>query len=312
MGQATEGPRSHVPVMVAEVLEMFAPIHQGVMVDATYGGGGHSMNLLRELPPAVEILAVDRDPEAVAEAQRGKPPRLTVVQANYGELEDVLADHGIEKIAGALFDVGVSSDQLDSPERGFSYRHRGPLDMRMGPDAAPSAAELVNEWPMQRLAEVIRVFGEERFALRIAEHIVASRPIADTLTLAEVVRNAIPAAARRRGGHPARRTFQALRIAVNDELGSLERGLEAALSHLEPGGRCVVISYHSLEDRIVKRRFSQGAQGCVCPPELPVCTCGRSVELVRLTRGPLRPSAHEIESNPRSRSARLRAVEKAA
>ncbi len=309
MGQATTEPGFHVPVMVSEVVQIFGSITEGVVADATYGGGGHSTALLRELPETVRIIAVDRDPAAVAQAQRSK--RLRVVRANFVELEGVLDREGIETLAGALFDLGVSSHQLGATERGFSFRTSGPLDMRMGPDAPYTASDVVNEWPEERLAEVIRAFGEERHASAVARAVVAARPLTDTLELAEVIRAAYPHRGRSRA-HPARRTFQAIRIAVNGELEALPLGLEAALSRLHTGGRCVAISYHSLEDRIVKRRFTEGAKGCVCPPELPACVCGKSVELIRLTRKPLRPTPEEVAANPRARSARLRAVEKAA
>ncbi|MFQ5966804.1 MAG: 16S rRNA (cytosine(1402)-N(4))-methyltransferase RsmH [Acidimicrobiia bacterium] len=310
MGQATTEPRFHVPVMTTEVVELFRPISRGVIVDMTYGGGGHSAELLRELEDAVRILAIDRDPAAVAQAREGA--RLRAVQANYRELEETLAREGITATQGVFFDLGVSAFQLTSAERGFSFRKKGPLDMRMGPDAPHTADELVNEWPQDRLAEIIFRYGEERYSRRIARAILAARPITDTLELAEVIRSAVPPGARGSPQHPARRTFQAIRIAVNDELQALKLGLEAAIASLEVGGRCVVISYHSGEDRLTKQRFATGAAGCVCPPELPVCTCGKSIELILLTRKPLRPSPSEVTANPRARSARLRAVEKAA
>lgn len=308
MGQASEE-RPHRPVMAEEVAEIFRSIGQGVIVDATFGDGGHTRRLLEILRPEVRILALDRDP-AVASAAGPLRPRVRLVEANFRRLADVLEEEGIDELAGALFDLGVSSRQLDDPSRGFSYRRPGPLDMRMGPDAPHTADELVNQWPVDRLGDVIRRLGEERFAGRIAQAIGEARPIQDTLELAEVVRAAIPAATRRRGGHPARRTFQALRMAVNDELGALRDGLEAGLASLRPAGRVAVIAYHSLEDRLVKRRFAAGASGCICPPELPECVCGQAPELRLLTRRPLRPTSAEVAANPRARSARLRAGEK--
>ena len=323
--------------MAEETIEMFKEISQGILVDATFGGGGHTRRLLEALGDGVRFLAFDRDPDAARnlppvepadEAPSKSQPddglswgrlkdglswgRVGLVQRSFGEIETVLDEEGIETIAGALFDLGVSSHQLDQPERGFSYKRSGPLDMRMGPDAPYSADELVNEWPEADLARVIHRYGEERFARRIAREIVQARPIVDTEHLADVVKTAVPASTRRTGGHPARRTFQALRIAVNDELGELERGLEGALSRLADNGRCVVISYHSLEDRIVKQRFAQGAQGCICPPDLPVCGCGRTAELRLVNRRAIRPSEEEVARNPRARSAILRAVEKVA
>lgn len=303
--------------MAEEVIELFRSLQEGLIVDTTYGGGGHSRRLLEELGNNVRILAFDRDPEAIAEAERRNSattsdPRLHIVNRNFREMNEVLTELTIESFSGALFDLGVSSHQIEEGTRGFSYRIPGPLDMRMGPDARYTASELVNEWPEAELAAAIRAFGEETFAARIARGIVAARPVTDTVQLADIVRTAIPAARRRTGGHPARKTFQALRIAANDELGALQEGLDGALSRLVPGGRCVVISYHSLEDRIVKRRFAAGAAGCTCPPDFPVCVCEPAAELRLLTRKPLRPTPDEVLANPRSRSARLRAVEKVA
>lgn len=297
--------------MAEEVVELFRPVRSGLLIDATFGGGGHSRRLLAELSEQVRILGLDRDPAAVAQgASMGE--RVDVVNRNYRELTEVLRERGVKSAAGALFDLGVSSRQVEEGTRGFSYRQRGPLDMRMGADAPFSAEEVVNRWSEADLASVLRRFGEERFAGRIAAAIVAARPIPDTIALAEVVKAAIPAATRRTGGHPARRTFQAIRIAVNQELEALHEGLEAALEVLAPGGRCVVISYHSLEDRIVKRRFAARTRACECPPDFPVCVCGKTVNWRLLTRTPLRPTPAEIAANPRARSARLRAIEKVA
>jgi 16S rRNA (cytosine1402-N4)-methyltransferase len=308
MGQASEE-RAHRPVMAEEVAEIFRPIEEGVIIDATFGDGGHSRRLLEILSPEVRILALDRDP-AVVSAAEALRPRVRLVEANFRRLADVLEEEGIDELAGALFDLGVSSRQLDDPSRGFSYRRRGPLDMRMGPDAPHTADELVNQWPVAQLGDIIRRLGEERFAGRIAQAIAEARPLQDTIQLAEVVRLAIPAATRRRGGHPARRTFQALRMAVNDELGALRDGLEAGIAALGLAGRVAVIAYHSLEDRLVKRRLAAGATGCTCPPELPECVCGNTPELRLLTRRPVRPTAAEVAANPRARSARLRAAER--
>ncbi|HDL49124.1 MAG TPA: 16S rRNA (cytosine(1402)-N(4))-methyltransferase RsmH [Actinobacteria bacterium] len=303
MNQTPDKNAYHRPVMVDEVVDLLRPVPDGIIVDATYGGGGHSRALARQL--GHPILAIDRDPDA-ASLSAGVRAR------NFRDLASLLEEEGVDEISGALFDLGVSSHQLDEPARGFSYRTHGPLDMRMGPDAATAAGEMVNEWDENDLARILRTLGEERFADRVARAIVRARPIRDTVQLADVVRDAIPAATRRTGGHPARRTFQALRIAVNEELEALESGLDAAVDSLTPGGRCVVISYHSLEDRIVKRRFLSGSQGCVCPPDLPVCGCGQSAELRILTRRPVTPREEEIAGNPRARSAKLRAAEKVA
>ena len=300
----------HRPVMAEQVTDLLRPIlRQGVTVDATFGGGGHTRALLAADRKA-QVLAIDRDPDAAAQTA-GIGRRVRFVAADFRRLDEVLDEEGIDEIAGALFDLGVSSHQLDVGERGFSYHQSGPLDMRMGPQADIDAGTIVNTWDRDRLATAFRRYGEEPHAARIADAIVAGRPFVDTAQLAAVVADAVPARARR-SGHPARRTFQALRIAVNDELGALAEGLDIALRVLRPGGRLVVISYHSLEDRIVKRRFASGLRGCVCPPELPICACGKTPELLPLTRKALRPDPAEVESNPRSRSARLRAVEKAA
>ena len=293
----------HLAVMTSEVVELLAPIVSGLVLDATFGAGGHARALIESIP-GVQILALDRDPSVRCEV-----PRTRLITSNFSALDEVLATEGIDEIAGALFDFGLSSDQLDDPDRGFSYHVGGPLDMRMGPDASVGAYELVNDAPVAELAAIIKRFGEERFAQRIARAIEAARPIEDTTRLAGVVADAVPAPARRRG-HPARRTFQALRIAVNDELDAISRGIDAALAALRPGGRIVVISYHSLEDRIVKRRLARGATGCVCPPDLPVCGCGKSTELQLLTRGALKATPEETSVNRRARSARLRAAAK--
>ena len=300
----------HQPVLLDQVVELFAPVATGTIVDATFGGGGHSTALL-DAYPEVRVIGIDRDPAALGQAPAD--PRLSLVLANFADLAGVITDEisGPEcddpVVDGVLMDLGVSSHQLDAAERGFSYRHGGPIDMRMGPDANLDASEIVNTWPRHDLVGIFRRYGEERFAGRIADAIIAARPVDDTATLAEVVAAAVPARGRR-PGHPARRIFQALRIAVNDELGALETALESAVATLRPGGRIVVISYHSLEDRMVKQRFAVGAAGCTCPPDLPVCGCGNSSELRLLGR--VLPSADEIERNPRSRSAVLRAAER--
>jgi 16S rRNA (cytosine1402-N4)-methyltransferase len=295
----------HQPVMVAEVVEMLGPVPAGVVVDATYGGGGHAKELLRVLGRRHRVLGIDRDPESVARAeQRGG--RLKVVQGNFADLAALLSAEGIDAPVGFLFDFGVSSRQLDAAERGFSYRHRGPLDMRMDPGQETTADDLVNRLPASELARVIRRYGEEPAAERIAAAIVAARPIADTVQLAEVIASARPGRWRR--GHPARRTFQALRIALNDEITAIEAGIDQALELLAVDGRCVAISYHSLEDRTVKQRFAAASAGCVCPPDLPVCGCGAEPRFRLLTRGAVKPAPAEVASNPRARSARLRGL----
>ena len=305
----------HIPVMVSEVVEIFRPVAAGVVVDATFGGGGHSRALAEALEQ-VDILAIDRDEDALAEAE---PREVHTVHGNFADLAAIVdglrspgqwLDDG-RPIVGVLFDLGVSSHQLDTAARGFSYHRRGPLDMRMDAAAGDTAATVVNEWPVAELERILRRYGEERFARRIARAIDAARPVEDTEELAAVIAAAVPAPARRRR-HPARRTFQAIRIAVNGEIDALARGLDAGLDLVATGGRVAVITYHSLEDRVVKHRFAEGTAGCECPPRLPVCVCGKVSELRSLTRRGLTPSPEEVAANPRSRSARLRAVEKVA
>ncbi len=296
----------HVPVLAAKVVEAISVIEPAVVLDATFGGGGHTRALLAARP-GLRVIAVDRDPDAAAGA--AALHGVSFHLADFRDLESIVEEEGLDELDGAVFDLGVSSHQLDVGERGFSYRSPGPLDMRMGPDAAHDAGHYVNRVPVADLAGIIRRFGEERYAGRIAAAIVAARPIDDTARLAEVIAAAVPARARDHG-HPARRTFQAIRIAVNDELVALPAALDAALRLLRRGGRIAVISYHSLEDRIVKRRFAAGATGCICPPDLPVCGCGRTAELRLVPRRAIVPDEAEVAANPRARSARLRVAEK--
>ncbi|MBW3666848.1 MAG: 16S rRNA (cytosine(1402)-N(4))-methyltransferase RsmH [Actinobacteria bacterium] len=298
----------HRPVLAEEVVGLIEPVTPGVVVDATFGGGGHTRRLLAELGDEVTIFGIDRDPEAVANARE---LGVTVVKGNFADMESLLGGILEEAPAAVLLDLGVSSWQLDTAERGFSYHGEGPLDMRMGPDTRLAAHQIVNEWDRAEIARIIRELGEDPMAERIARAIIENRPIETTTELSTVIAAAVPAA-RRRAGHPARRTFQAIRIAVNRELDSLRQGLEAALSLVKEGGRVIVISYHSLEDRIVKQRFASGARGCTCPPDMPVCGCGNTAELRLLTRKPVRPGPEEIESNRRARSAVLRAAERLA
>jgi 16S rRNA (cytosine1402-N4)-methyltransferase len=299
----------HRPVMADEVVDLMVPVPAGVVVDATFGGGGHAERLRSALGPGHRLLGIDRDPEAVAEAKR-MGEDVKVVRGNFARLGDILDGEGVTSLAGALFDFGVSAHQLEEPSRGFSFQNAGPLDMRMDPSQATTAADLVNGLPQTELAGLIRRLGEEPAANRIAAAIVRHRPIRDTAHLARVVAEAAPVPTRRL--HPATRTFQALRIAVNDELASIQAGLDAALDRLTVDGRCVAISYHSLEDRIVKQRFAAAVGGCTCPPEFPVCACGANPRFRLLTRGAMRPSPEEVASNRRARSARLRAVQKVA
>jgi 16S rRNA (cytosine1402-N4)-methyltransferase len=301
----------HEPVMLGEVVALLRAAPPGVFVDATAGGAGHAAAVL-DAAPGLDLIAFDRDPEAVAaSARRLAPfgPRARVVRDRFDHIGDHLDRLGIGSVSAFLFDLGVSSHQLDRADRGFSYRLDAPLDMRMDPDAPLSALDVVNGWSEAELTRLLAEHGESRFAARIAGRIVRARPLLTTAQLAEVVRDAIPAAARRRGGHPARRTFQAIRVAVNGELAILPGALDEMLARLAPGGRGVVLSYHSGEDRIVKDRFAAAASGgCVCPPGLP-CGCGATPTVRLLTRGSRRPSEAEVERNRRSGSARLRAVE---
>ena len=304
---------SHDPVMREEIVGVFADVPPGTILDATLGGGGHSEALL-ESRDDLDIIGLDRDPDAIEAAtdRLGRfGARFRTTMRRYDDIDGGLADHGVERLSGALFDLGVSSYQLDESSRGFSYRHDGPLDMRMGPDASWTADDVVNGYDVRRLADVIKRYGEERFASRIATAIVAARPIETTNQLAEVIVAAIPAPARRTGGHPAKRTFQAIRIEVNGELEALPLAIDAAIDRVVTGGRVAVLSYHSGEDRIVKQRMIAASDRCECPPELP-CICG-AVQTVRIVRKVAKkPSASEMERNRRSTSARLRVVERIA
>jgi 16S rRNA (cytosine1402-N4)-methyltransferase len=307
---------SHRPVLVDLVVELFAPVPPGVVVDATLGGGGHAEALL-DAHPHLSVLGLDQDPDAIAAATARLArfgDRVTVRRTRFDRLSEVVAEVlpalGLEGASGALFDLGVSSPQLDRPERGFSFRGHGPLDMRMDPSRPVSAADLVNGADEAELARLLRAYGDERFAVRIARAIVAHRPVTSTDELADIVRDAVPAPARRRGGHPARRTFQAIRIAVNDELAILPGTLDDAIDVLVPGGRCVAIAYHSGEDRIVKDRFRHAETGgWTGPSHLPTPAHVRPVVRL-LRRGGWTPSDAEVTHNPRAEAARLRAAEK--
>ncbi|HEX3328136.1 MAG TPA: 16S rRNA (cytosine(1402)-N(4))-methyltransferase RsmH [Actinomycetota bacterium] len=306
----------HRPVLADRVVELLLPAleHGGVCVDATLGRGGHAA-LILAAAPRCELVGIDRDPVALAATKPRLAPfggRVRLARDDFSNLASVLERLGIASIRGVLLDLGVSSPQLDDPDRGFSFRHPGPLDMRMDPSQSLSADTVVNAYAQKDLERVIRRNGEERFATRIAKAIVAHRPIGDTATLADTVKDAIPAPARRTGPHPARRTFQGIRMEVNQELEALTRVLPQCVDALEPGGRMVVLSYHSLEDRIVKRYFTQEANGCTCPPDLPVCVCGAEARVRVLTRRPLRASEDEIEANPRASAGKLRAAERIA
>ena len=312
-------PAVHVPVLLDRVTELLGPAcaaDGAVLVDATLGLAGHSLALLTA-HPALRLVGLDRDPDARAEAARrleaaGVADRVTLVPAVFDELPDVLDRFGLGEVQAVLFDLGVSSLQLDRPARGFSYAVDAPLDMRMDPGATRTAADVVNTYPARELARVLRVYGEERFASRIASAIERERarqPLTSTARLADLVRDAIPAATRRTGGHPAKRTFQALRIEVNDELGALTRALPAAVDALAVGGRVAVITFHSLEDRIVKQTLAAGAIDRT-PPGMPVPLPEHEPVLRLLTRGGEAPGDAEVAANPRAASARVRAAER--
>jgi 16S rRNA (cytosine1402-N4)-methyltransferase len=304
----------HVPVLLDRVVQLFAPVPPGWIVDATLGGAGHSAALL-ESRPDVRIIGLDQDDRALAAASRRLErfgDRAVVRHSRFDRLgdvvRDVLAGDTREGVSGVLFDLGVSSPQLDDGDRGFSYRHDGPLDMRMDRTRPRTAADVVNGMPADELARTLRTYGDERYATRIARAIVASRPLHTTGELARVVADAVPAPARR-AGHPARRTFQAVRIAVNDELGILAGAVDQAVDVLQPGGRVVALAYHSGEDRIVKDRFRQAVTGgCECPPGLP-CACGAVRRARFVKRGAETASPEEVAANPRAESVRLRAIE---
>ena len=305
--------------MLAEVLSELDPQVGDVVCDCTLGGAGHTVELAKRVAPDGLSIGIDQDDMALAAATerlaREVPEASTLLlKGNFGDLDELLVQAEVPGVDCFLFDLGVSSPQLDIPERGFSYHEDAPLDMRMNSgNHTLTAAEVVNTYNEADLARILRVYGDERFASRIAKRIVARRakePIETTLQLVDVIKEAIPAAARRTGGHPARRTFQALRIEVNHELDVLDQGLRAAIRWANPGGRICVISYHSLEDRIVKHVFSELSQGCTCPPDLPVCVCGHVPIVDVRTRKPLVASDEEVAANPRSRSALMRVAVK--
>lgn len=295
-------------------MRLLAPRPGDIAVDCTLGGGGHTKAMWQKMECSGRLIAIDQDLVAIANAKATLPPEITVVHDNFRNLHSILLALDITKADRIFFDLGVSSPQLDEPERGFSYQHDAALDMRMNSTSGTTAAQLVNELPETELASIIWDYGEERWAKRIAEFIVARRsqegPIATTGQLVDVIKRAIPAGARRDGPHPAKRTFQALRIAVNHELDVLSSALETAIDVLAPGGRVAVITFHSLEDRIVKQVFREQEKGCVCPPRLPVCVCGQKPKVAVITKKPVLPQSEEIERNPRSRSAKLRVAER--
>ena len=305
----------HEPVMLHEVLDALELKSGSVVCDCTLGGAGHSVRMAQAIGEDGLLIGIDQDDMALEAAAKrldaeapGVPHKL--LKGNFGDLDELLCQAEVPGVDGILFDLGVSSPQLDIPGRGFSYNEDAPLDMRMDPGTNTlNAAEVINTYTEADLARILRVYGEEKFASQIAREIVRrrqERPFETTVELVDAIKAAIPAAARRHGHHPARKMFQAIRIEVNHELDVLERGLEAAVRWLNPGGRICVISYHSLEDRIVKRLFQKRSQGCTCPPDLPVCVCGNVPVLKVITRKPLVASGEEVKRNPRARSAKTR------
>lgn len=306
---------SHRPVLLDECIEGLAVKPDGIYVDGTCGGGGHSFEIAKRLTSG-RLIGIDQDEDAVRAASQRLSvygDRVTVVRSNFSELSDVCAELGISKIDGILIDLGVSSFQLDEADRGFSYSADAPLDMRMDRRRELSAYEVVNTYSEEALKRILFEYGEERFSAKIAERIVSERaqnPIRTTLELSEIIKNAIPAAARNGGHHPAKRSFQAIRIEVNGELDVIAPTVNAATSLLNEGGRMAIITFHSLEDRIVKQAYSKLAEGCICPKSFPVCVCGNKPKIKIITKKPILPSSKELEENPRSRSAKLRIAEK--
>ena len=305
----------HVSVLLEECLDGLNIKPDGIYVDGTLGGAGHSSRIAARLTTG-RLIGIDRDPVALKAAGERLAPwkdRVTLVHANFCEIRQVLDDLGIEGVDGILLDLGVSSPQLDEAERGFSYMADAPLDMRMDGGAALSAHAVVNTWSQDELKRILYEYGEERYAPQIAAAICrrrAEKTIETTLELTDIIRSAMPAAALREKQHPAKRSFQAIRIAVNDELGAVETVMDTAASCLNPGGRLAIITFHSLEDRIVKNGMAKDAKGCICPPNFPVCVCGNKPKVKLITRKPITSSDEELERNPRARSAKLRVCEK--
>ena len=305
----------HVTVLLEETVDAVVTNPSGIYVDCTLGGAGHSSKVLSKLEATGKLICFDQDILAIRHAKEifGEDQRVTLVNRNFVSLEETLKELNLLSVNGILFDLGVSSPQLDEAERGFSYMQDAPLDMRMDPSSTLTAREIVNTWREEDLAQLIWKYGEERWSKRIAQFIVLTRNerlLETTGDLVQAVKAALPAAVRRSGPHPAKRAFQAIRIAVNDELGVLDRVLDQALRCLDHGGRIAAITFHSLEDRIVKDRMKSWLGRCTCPPELPICRCNSMTLAKVLTRKPILPSEEEVEQNPRSRSAKLRVAEK--
>ena len=305
----------HISVLLQECIDGLNIQPNGVYVDGTLGGAGHSGQIVRKLDTGL-LIGIDRDPvalKAAGERLASFGPRVKLVHSNFCEMAEVLKNLDISGVDGILLDLGVSSPQLDDGSRGFSYMADAPLDMRMNAEDSLTAYEVVNTWSQEELKRILYDYGEERYAPQIASAICRRRenaPISTTLELVDVIRGAMPPAALREKQHPAKRSFQAIRIAVNDELGSVERAMKAAIPLLNPGGRLVIITFHSLEDRIVKNAMVEASKGCTCPPNFPVCVCGKKPKVKLITKKPITASAEELEVNPRSRSAKLRICEK--
>lgn len=306
----------HVPVLYEECMENLRIITDGIYADGTLGGGGHSMGIGRKLGPEGTLIGIDRDTDALEAAGKRLEPlecRKIFVHDNYSNIKEILEEHGIPGLNGALLDIGVSSFQLDNADRGFSYMHDAPLDMRMNRDDSFSAYDVVNGYDKRQLTEIIKNYGEERWASRISDFIIKKRetgPIETTGELVDVIKAAIPASARREGPHPAKRTFQAIRIEVNGELEQLKKAVDEFCDVLLPGGRLCIITFHSLEDRIVKEAFNRRLDPCTCPKEFPVCICGKTADVVKVTGKPIVSGKDELSNNPRARSAKLRVIEK--
>ena len=306
----------HIPVLLDECIDYLAIKPDGVYCDGTIGGGGHASRIAGKLSDRGTLVGIDKDADAIA-ASRGKLAgascKKIFVQSDYADIKEVLSDQGLKTIDGALLDLGVSSYQLDNKERGFSYMQDAPLDMRMDRSGGLSAYDVINGYDGDAITRVISEYGEERWAKRISDFIVERRkkkPISTTGELVDVIKSAVPKGARRDGPHPAKRTFQAVRIEVNGELESLKKALDDFTDVLVPGGRLCVITFHSLEDRIVKETFNRRFDPCICPPEFPVCVCGRVGDIKKITKKPVVPGEGELEGNPRARSAKLRVIEK--
>ena len=306
----------HKSVLLQECIDALNIRPDGIYLDGTLGGAGHSSQIARRLTEGGRLIGVDRDRTALAAAKERLAPyadRVTLVPSTFAEIDAILESRGIPAGDGMLFDLGVSSPQLDDASRGFSYMADAPLDMRMDKDDALTAGAVVNTWPQGELRRILYDYGEERYAPQIAAAICRARekaPVETTLELVDIIRSAMPAQALREKQHPAKRSFQAIRIAVNDELGAVSRMMQAAVGRLNPGGRLAVITFHSLEDRIVKSEMQQAARGCTCPPEFPVCVCGKKPLVKLVTRKPIVSGPAELEENPRARSAKLRVAEK--